>query len=353
MRRWGMKFLKRGSVKELLALSEPQGERPGEGRFVFTDSYSVFDWGEMPDPIPGKGASLCLIGAYFFEELEARGVRTHYLGLEEDRELKRLGGLKGPSRTMGLKLLRVLEPPVRGGRYDYSLYRSERGNFLIPLEVIYRNALPEGSSVFRRLKEGSLRLQDLGLEEPPQPGQMLPEPILDVSTKLEATDRYLSWQEAQELAALSDEEVAEIRHLTLEIDRVITEATGRLGLVNEDGKAEFGFDQGRQLLVLDVVGTPDESRFTFEGVPVSKELLRILYRRTPWYRQIQEAKGRDRLRWKDYVSEPPPPLEPRTLELVSWMYKALANELTGRRWFDDVPPLREVLEELKEVLEGS
>lgn len=348
-----MKFIKRGSVKQLLAVSEPQGEQPGEGRFVFTDSYSVFDWGEMPDSIPGKGTSLCLIGAYFFEELEAQGIRTHYLGLQEDGRLRRLGELKAPTNTMGVKLLRVLEPPVKDGRYDYSLYRSVRGNFLIPLEVIYRNALPEGSSIFERLKQGSLRLEDLGLQEPPQPGQILPEPILDVSTKLEATDRYLSWREAQELAALSDEEVAEIRRLTLEVDRVITEATRRLGLINEDGKVEFGFDQGRQLLVLDVVGTPDESRFIFEGIPVSKELLRILYRRTPWYRQVQEAKGRDRLRWKQYVSEPPPPLEPRAVELVSWMYKAFANELTGRRWFEDVPSLGDVLKGLKGVLEGS
>ncbi|HEX15848.1 MAG TPA: phosphoribosylaminoimidazolesuccinocarboxamide synthase [Deltaproteobacteria bacterium] len=345
-----MKFLKRGSVKELLAVAEPQGENPGEGRFVFTDSYSVFDWGEMPDPISDKGTALCLIGAHFFEKLEAKGIRTHYLGLEEGGQLKRLKDLKAPSRVMGVKLLRVLEPSLEDGGYDYSVYRRERSNFLIPLEVIYRNALPEGSSVFRRLKEGSLSLEDLGLKEPPHPGQVLEEPILDVSTKLEPTDRYLTWSEAQELAALTDEEVSEIRRLTLEIDRVITEATRPLGLLNEDGKVEFGFDRGRRLLVVDVVGTPDECRFTAEGVPLSKELLRILYRRTPWYKKLQEAKGRDRLRWKEYISEPPP-LSPRTVELVSWMYRALANELTSRIWFEGVPSLKEVIEELKAVLE--
>ena len=53
----------------------------GVGRFHFSDRYSVFDWGEMPDQIEGKGAALCLMGAYCFEQLEEKGVKTHYRGL--------------------------------------------------------------------------------------------------------------------------------------------------------------------------------------------------------------------------------------------------------------------------------
>ena len=55
----------------------------GIGRFHFSDRYSVFDWGEMPDHIEGKGAALCLMGAYCFEHLEEKGVKTHYRGLVE------------------------------------------------------------------------------------------------------------------------------------------------------------------------------------------------------------------------------------------------------------------------------
>ncbi len=57
----------------------------GTGRFLFSDRYSVFDWGEMPDHIDGKGAALCLMGAYCFEQLEKIGVKTHYKGLVECR----------------------------------------------------------------------------------------------------------------------------------------------------------------------------------------------------------------------------------------------------------------------------
>jgi len=345
-----MKELKKGSVKTLFAVTEPVGESPGEGRFFFSDRYSVFDWGEMPDHIRGRGEALCIVGAYFFEKLEEMGISTHYLGVEEGGRLKRLVELEKPSALMGIKLLRVLMPEVKGNGYDYSIYRRERKNFLVPLEVIYRNSLPEGSSVFRRLEEGSLRPEDLGLGEMPKPGQVLEKPILDVSTKLEETDRYLSWDEAMDLVGLSCEEVDEIRKTALLVDELISEEVERLGLFNEDGKVEFGFDGEGNLILADVVGTPDECRFTFEGVPVSKEAARVFYRRTDWYREVEEAKKKDRIGWKELVRTSPPPLPGRFAELLSLMYRAFASELTGRRWFEGVPPLKEVLGELKENL---
>jgi len=42
-----------GSVKDLIVLKNPN-ERPGEGIFEFSNRYSVFDYGEMPDKIEGK-----------------------------------------------------------------------------------------------------------------------------------------------------------------------------------------------------------------------------------------------------------------------------------------------------------
>ena len=63
-----------GSVKDLIVLKEAKNNQLGLGRFVFTDRYSVFDYGEMPDKIDGKGESLCLISAYFFEILNKKGI---------------------------------------------------------------------------------------------------------------------------------------------------------------------------------------------------------------------------------------------------------------------------------------
>ena len=362
-----------GSVKDIIVLEAPRREKAGRGRFLFTDRYSVFDWGEMPDRIDGKGASLCITSAFFFEKLHEIGIETHYLGVVEDGKVKELSELKKPQACMEIKLLRVLKPAVVSAsgasgageasrefarenageaslRYDYSIYKSERGNFLIPLEVIWRNALPEGSSVFRRLREGSLSVSDLGLDEIPPPGFVFKEPFLEVSTKLEAKDRYLSWSEACEIAGLSNAEVEEIKRITLKINECVRKAASKAGLTVEDGKVEFGFDEHRRLLVVDAVGTPDECRFSYGGMPVSKEVLRAFYRRTAWFEEVEAAKKRDALNWRDFVKSEPPALPTTLKNLTSSLYKAFCNEITGRIWFEDVPSLREIMEELREFL---
>ncbi len=338
-----------GSVKDLVVLKKPEGGRTGIGRFIFSDRYSVFDWGEMPDHIKNKGTALCIIGACLFEKLEEMGIKTHYLGVVEDGKSKRLSELKEPGNCMEIKLLRVIKPEIQENAYDYSVYQNERSNFLVPLEVIYRNSLPEGSSVFKRLKEASLKLEDIGLDEMPLPGQKLENPILDVSTKLEATDRYVTWEEAKNIAGLADDELEEIKRITLLVNELITREARRVGLVNEDGKIELGFDEDRNLMLVDVLGTPDECRFTFEDMPVSKEVARIFYRNTDWCKEVEEAKKKDRVGWKKLVRATPPSLPNRLEELISLLYQACCNEITRKRWFA-TPPLKEILLEIKEVL---
>jgi len=335
-----------GSVKDLIIIEKPLKNKSGRGRFVFSDRYSVFDWGEMPDHIPNKGKSLCVSAAYFFEKLESMGIRTHYFGLVEDNETKTFANIKRPADTMEVKLVRVLKPLQKGSTYDYSIYKTENNNFLIPLEIIYRKSLPEGSSVFKRLEEGSLKPEDLGLKEMPIPGQTLRKPFLDVSTKLEESDRYLSWQAAKDMAHLDNSEIDEIKRITLLINELITEEAEKVGLKYEDGKIEFGFDEERNLLLVDVLGTLDECRFTFEGMPVSKEIARLYYRKTPWFKEIVEVKKKDELSWKDNVNLSPPPLPSRLKELISMAYCAFTNEITGRVWFPKIPAMKEILEEI-------
>ena len=43
-----------GSVKDLEILKKSSDNSMGLGRFHFSDRYSVFDWGEMPDQIKAK-----------------------------------------------------------------------------------------------------------------------------------------------------------------------------------------------------------------------------------------------------------------------------------------------------------
>lgn len=339
-----------GSVKDLVIIEKPLKNKSGKGRFIFSDRYSVFDWGKMPDHISDKGKSLCISAAYFFEKLESMGIKTHYFGLVEDNETKKFADVKRPADTMEVRLVRVLKPPQKGSNYDYSIYKTENNNILIPLEVIYRKSLPEGSSVFKRLREGNLKLDDLGLEEIPLPGQTLHKPFLDVSTKLEESDHYLGWKEAQKIAHLSDNELDEIRKITLLINELIGQEANKIGLKYEDGKIEFAFDEDRNLVVVDVLGTLDECRFTFKGMPISKEIARLYYRKTPWFKELVEVKKRDRLNWKDKVNLSPPPLPARLKELISMAYCAFANEITKKEWFKNIPSIRELLEEINQMI---
>ncbi len=339
-----------GSVKDLIVIEEPLKNKTGRGRFIFSDRYSVFDWGEMPDHIPNKGKSLCISAAYFFEKLESMGIKTHYLGLVEDGQLKRISNVKGPVDIMEVKLLRVLKPPKTADGYDYSDYKTEKCNLLVPLEVIFRNSLPAGSSVFKRLEKGELELKELGLEKMPIPGENLEKPFLDVSTKLEESDRYLGWKEAQEIARLSDNELEEMRKITLLINELIGQEADKIGLKYEDGKIEFGFDEERDLLLVDVLGTLDECRFTFKGMPISKEITRLYYRKTSWFKELVEVKKRDKLNWKDKVNQSPPPLPARLKELISMAYCAFANEITKKEWFVGILPMQEILREISEIL---
>ncbi|MGB9788945.1 MAG: phosphoribosylaminoimidazolesuccinocarboxamide synthase [Dictyoglomus turgidum] len=337
-----------GSVKDLLVLEPPSEKKLGRGRFIFSDRYSVFDYGEMPDLIEDKGKAICIATSYFFEKLENLGIKTHYLGLVEEDKVKSLNDLKNPSNIMEFKMVRVIKPELKDGVYDYSIFKKEKENFLIPLEVIYRNSLPEGSSVFERLKEGSLKLQDLGLHSIPEKGAKLQKPIVDFSTKLEVNDRYLSYEEAKEISGFSKEEFEKIKNLILFIDEKIIEEGEKMGLINEDGKVEFAFDLEREFMVVDAVGTLDECRFTYNDIPVSKEIARIYYRNTDWYNEIVSAKKKNRFRWKEFIGNPPH--LPKDLKnLISLIYKAYANELTKREWFD-TPPLKDLLKRIKEIL---
>ncbi len=339
-----------GSVKDLQIVTPATADQPGIGRFIFSDRYSVFDWGEMPDHIPHKGEAIALLGAYFFEKLEAMGIPTHYRGVVENGTAVRLAKCTKPVHELEVTLLNVIKPARTGDLYDYAAYRTTAGGFLIPLEVIYRNALPAGSSVFKRLKEGQTTLEELGLTEEPRPNDIMATPILDVSTKLEITDRYMSWDEAQNIAGLSAAELAQLKELTLTINRLITQEFTRIGLTNEDGKIEVGFDRNRRIMLVDVLGTLDECRFTRLGLPVSKEIARIYYRGSPWYTAVEEAKKKDRQNWKTICRVAPEPLPARLRELISQIYCACTNEITGKTWFRNIPPLERLLSAIKEFL---
>jgi phosphoribosylaminoimidazole-succinocarboxamide synthase len=347
-----------GSVKDLEVIKKPTADTMGVGRFHFSDRYSVFDWGEMPDHIDGKGPALCLMGAYCFEWLETKGVETHYRGLvDKNGKVVTFEELEAPTDTMEVHLVNVYQPKTRvsqgKGEYDYSRFTPNLKNCLIPLEIIYRNGLPEGSSVFKRLEQGKVTIKDLGLDHHPRPGERLIKPIFDVSTKLEEADRYVTWEEARRIAGLTTQEVVAVKAVLSKVNDAISRIASHAGLENEDGKIELAFDDERRFMVVDVVGTLDECRFTYGGVHVSKEAARQFYKKTSWYGDVEEAKKAAEKQgakdWKALCKSQPPKLDATLKNVISEMYMAAANELTDRKLFD-VPRLAEVIKKYREYM---
>jgi phosphoribosylaminoimidazole-succinocarboxamide synthase len=246
---------------------------------------------------------------------------------------------------METELVRILNPKKSNG-YDYSVFLMEKNNFLIPLEVIYRNTLPEGSSIFRRLEKKELTLEQLGLAHYPSPGEVLSKPILDVSTKLEDQDRYLDWTEAEKISGLHEDEIEKIREITLEVNTIITDNISKAGIENEDGKLEFAFNGKRELMVVDTIGTPDECRFSFDGMQISKEVLRRYYRKTEWFKDLEKLKGKED--WRDKAGIPPK-MNEDLRKSISDVYKACCNEITRKRFFE-VESLGAVIKNIRRIV---
>jgi phosphoribosylaminoimidazole-succinocarboxamide synthase len=331
------------SVKEFRVERAPTVDELGRGTFVFTDDYSVFDWGPMPDEIPDKGASLCTMGAFNFELLEDEGVPTHYEGVviddwdpDDATPLAPVGlaGALEPPTQMAISLTQVPELPHDGDDYDYEAYHEAAGqNYLVPLEVVFRNRVGVGSSLRRRTAPTD---HGLDSEEWPDAPVDLPEPVVEFSTKYEEQDRYLSRAEADRIAGPAD--VEDLVALARDVDRVVTERAEAAGMVHEDGKIECYYHHGI-LRVADVVGTFDENRFSVAGQQVSKEVLRQFHKRTQpeWVEAVAEAKTtadeQGVADWKSRCDRAPRPLDSDVVQVARDLYAAGTNAYTGDDWF--------------------
>ncbi|MFD1598187.1 phosphoribosylaminoimidazolesuccinocarboxamide synthase [Halobellus rarus] len=349
------------SVKEFRVETEPTATELGRGRFVFTDQYSVFDWGEMPDHVPKKGASLCTMGAFNFDRLAEADVPTHYVGVydpEPDADAVdsdtadpvALADCAAPPTEMAIELTQVPDLPYLGdGAYDYDAYHDAAGeNYLIPLEIVFRNTVPVGSSLRSR---GSPTEYGLDADEWPEEVVDLPEPVVEFSTKYEEQDRYLSRQEADRIAGVADLDA--LGDLALAVNDALNRRAEERRFVHEDGKIECLYHDG-EIKVADVVGTFDENRFSYGGQEISKEVVRQYYKRTDpeWVEAVSDAKSRAReagvADWRTLCERSPESLPADVLDAVSDLYAAGTNAYIGTEWFD-APDIEDAVDAVRDL----
>jgi phosphoribosylaminoimidazole-succinocarboxamide synthase len=400
--------LYRGSVKDLRGptdLAGKEGAVPGVV-FDYSEAYSVFDWGRMPDLLSKKGHALALIAADWFErlerpetwkefsktpdatalrkgnkfganfnelgeELQKSGIRTHYIGMLQEASNERemspgplrplpLSDLQKPARHLAVRQVSVVKPAMQTvlGRSipDYLPTRSAPVPRLIPLEVVFRFSCPQGSSLFERVARDPGYMASIGFGDFKVDEKVKWEfPVLELFTKLETTDRPLTLTEALAISGLSGPQMQKLLLKTAWVAGWLKSVCGRAGVELADGKLEWAVLESGDVMLVDAIG-PDELRLLKDGVQLSKEFLRNYYRETSWYQAVNRAKDLSRSHgvseWKKLVAEQPPALSPRHKELATHLYMALANQLTGRQWFPQAMTLDQVVAGIRETKSG-
>jgi len=285
------KLLGKGSAKDIL-LHE---KFPNHVRFDFSDRLSVFDYGALPELFVGRGQALEL----FAKEIESLWA-THGIPSSYDSILSKIENCFIMRRASGVKI-------------DSSGSDLKSDFHFIPLEIIFRFGVPEGSSLFKRRSDFEVN-------------QKFQEPLIEYSTKLESRDRIVTEAEAVQLAG-SKFILDKIETLTIKASKVLHTHFKKIGLDLWDGKFEMALDRKTEEVFLVDAVTPDELRLSISGlerVPLSKEIVRQWLGATPWAREVAAAKEKFGDDWKSQVQAPPKLGEWRT-SIVVELYRSLAQ----------------------------
>jgi phosphoribosylaminoimidazole-succinocarboxamide synthase len=289
-------------MRAILETHLPFPKRQGKVRDVYdlgdrllivsTDRISAFDW-ILPTPIPDKGRLLTQLSLFWFEQL---GEANHLLDQSLPEQVRRCdphGDLEG--RSMVVRKAEV-----------------------IPFDCVVRGYL-EGSGWRDYLATG--RVCDLPLPSGMTQCAKLPEPLFTPATKAASGhDENVGLQTMVE--ALGADLALELKRRSLEVYRKGSELAAARGIVIADTKLEFGWSDGK-LLLIDEVLTPDSSRFWpadlyRPGGPQAsfdKQFVREYLMTTSWDR-----------------NSPPPPLPAEVVEKTREKYIEAYQRLTGRKW---------------------
>jgi phosphoribosylaminoimidazole-succinocarboxamide synthase len=361
--------LYRGSVKNV------RGEVSAESLlFEFSDRYSVFDWGEMPDQLDGKGQTLAIMGKSFFQYLgEASNWEglfssdvlnqtfSHdYLTALSQSEIYKKYCAQGLNHHAAIeqdefntpylkvKNINIIRPSFDGVSYHYEAYTDKPVNALVPLEVIFRLGLSHGNSLTKRLGVDLSKWRAFGFNEIPEAG-LLKTPIIDFSTKLERGDRYLDYSEALSISGMNDSEWIELQQMTNLIALNLFRFHHDLGLELWDGKIEVGFIPGtkghRSFMLVDSIGI-DELRLLYKGKSFSKEFLRETYKESTWFNNLELSKKDVLTSGGDFkevcltkYKSSPMPLNPEVKARAEAVYKSYSNAVTskvlGKKFFTE------------------
>jgi phosphoribosylaminoimidazole-succinocarboxamide synthase len=258
---------------------------------VASDRVSAFDV-VMDDPIPGKGAVLTALSAFWFRK--TAGLVPNHLLSDRSDDLPAVVG--------------DVEPTI-AGRW-LLVRRAER----IDIECVVRGYL-SGSAWAEYSRSGTMAGEPLprGMIE----SQQFDRPIFTPATKAESGhDENISLSRLR--ALIGDDLASRLEMLSLKLYSAGAEHAAARGLILADTKFELGLDAG-ELILIDEALTPDSSRYWpadeyQPGRPQAsfdKQFLRDFLEASGWNKE-----------------PPPPPLPPEVIAGTAGRYQEALRRLT-------------------------
>jgi phosphoribosylaminoimidazole-succinocarboxamide synthase len=279
-------LLRRGKVREVYDIGE-------HVLLVASDRISAFDV-VLPTPIPGKGAVLTQMSAFWFGQTSEL-VGNHLVSADVDAF---------PSE------LRAYRETLRGR--TMLCRKAQR----LDVECVARGYIT-GSAWAEYRRSGTIfgQAAPAGLRE----SQELAEPLFTPTTKAESGhDEPMTFAEVENL--VGRELAARVRDVTLQVYGWARAYARERGIIIADTKLELGL-VGDELIVIDELLTPDSSRFwpadqyqVGQGQPsFDKQYLRDFLERSGWDKQ-----------------PPGPELPPDVVRMTSEKYREAYRRLVGR-----------------------
>jgi len=277
----------RGKVRDIYAL----GER--NMLIVTSDRLSAFDV-ILPRPIPGKGAVLTALTAFWMQKFSSLLPNQNAPGVRLADFLKPAELAQCEGRAIVVKKLKAL-----------------------PVECVARGYLI-GSGWKDYQKTGAVC--GIALAKGLQIAQQLPEPIFTPADKapMGQHDENISFAEVER--KVGKDLARQMRDMTLRIYREASEYARTRGILIADTKFEFGVDEKGTLHWIDEALTPDSSRFW----PAST------YKVGTSPPSFDKQFVRDYLETLDWDKKPPGPQLPDDIvEKTAAKYREAQRLLTG------------------------
>lgn len=272
--------VRRGKVRDVYDL----GDRLA---VVATDRISAFDW-VMPTPIPGKGELLTAMSRFWFAKL---GVPNHLIPDEAEQ-------LPEPFRPLAARTMLVQKATV------------------VPFEFVVRGYL--AGSVWKEYQKHGTAC---GVKLPPgMPNfSKLREPTFTPATKAEAGHHDENVTFEYMANAIGTETAEDLRRRSLDVyNRAAAFAENR-GLILADTKLEWGTLPSGEVILIDEVLTPDNSRF-WDGTAYTPGTNPPCFDKQ-YFRDWIETTTWDK-------NSPPPPLPPEVVNGIVKRYREALERLT-------------------------